>query len=38
MNVGMLVRRVYVTYCGDIQIEDLTHECENAGVEGARYL
>jgi len=28
MYVGMLVRRVYITYSGDVQFVDLPHVCE----------
>jgi len=36
--VGMLVRRVKVTYSRDVQFDDLTNVCGNAGKEGVGYL
>jgi len=38
MYVGMLVRRMKVTYSGDVQFEALTHVCGNTGDEGVGYL
>jgi len=38
MYVGILVRRVLVTYSGDVQFEDLTYVCDNAGEEVVGYL
>jgi len=38
MYVGILVRRVKVTYSGDVQFEDHTHVCGNAGEKCVGYL
>jgi len=38
MYVGMLVRRVYVTYSRDVQFEDLSYVYGNDGEEGVGYL
>jgi len=38
MYVGILVRRVWVTYSEDVQFEDLAHVCGNDSKKCVGYL